>query len=71
MQYWTMSGEATDGLGYAISKIYREGKKIERIEVAGDGSFKWFDIFVNDGTKVQFFYTNPDDWTVLFLEEES
>ena len=64
MTNWTMNGEATMALSRAISVAYEKGKPIERVEVAEDVSFKWFDFFLKGGGKIQFFYSNSDDWAV-------
>lgn len=64
MNHWKMTGEATEALSRAIAKAYNTGKPIERVEVAADDTFRWFDIFLKGGEKIQFFYTNEGDWAI-------
>lgn len=64
MTTWKMSGEAMEALSKSIAQAYASGKPVDRIEVAEDPNFKWLDIFLKGGDKIQFFYSNSDDWAV-------
>lgn len=53
-----------EALSYALKKKFEEKKCIKTMMVSSDESFRWYDIFFDDGTKIQFFYTNENDWAV-------